>query len=346
MASTPPQSASNRLQTRSEWATTTSVLRALITHQAEPAPMSLVLPEEIVVERFLPTARAMLARELDERGLTQQAVADHLGVTQAAVSTYVRGDPPLDERFTEDERMRATVETIADGFAAGTMDGYEALAALFDLIRTFEDRGPICAVHEEEMPALRGMGCDLCVRGADETKVRERAALDAVRTAARRLANAPGVAAHVPNVGTNVVTAVPGATDAGDVAAVPGRLQAVRGRVLVPAEPEFGASQRAAEVVLTAIGADAGIRGALNLATSEAFLEAARGAGHDPLRFDADYEDRTQRLADQFRERGEVPRVLYHEGAFGIEPVTYVLGETATDAVDLAVELVRVAEAA
>jgi predicted fused transcriptional regulator/phosphomethylpyrimidine kinase/predicted transcriptional regulator len=306
--------------------------------------MSLVLPEEIVVERFLPTARAMLARELDDRGLTQQAVADHLGVTQAAVSKYVRGDPPVEVRFAEDERMQATMERIADGFAEGSRDGYEALAELLELIRAFEDRGPICAVHEAEMPALEGLGCDLCVRGADETKVEERAALDAVKTAVRRLANAPGAAADVPNVGTNVVTAVPGANDAGDVAAVPGRLQAVRGRVLVPAEPEFGASQRSAEVVLTAMRVDPQVRGGLNLATSEPLLAAARDVGHDPLAFDADYEDRAERLESRFRERDSVPRVLYHEGAFGIEPVCYVLGETATDAVNLALALMEAAD--
>ncbi|MFB6156648.1 MAG: thiamine-phosphate synthase family protein, partial [Haloferacaceae archaeon] len=35
-----------------------------------------------------------------------------------------------------------------------------------------------------------------------------------------------------------------------------------------------------------------------------------------------------------------VPRVAYHEGAFGIEPITYVLGETAVDAVEAALSYV------
>ncbi|WP_226012291.1 thiamine-phosphate synthase family protein [Halomicrobium salinisoli] len=306
--------------------------------------MSLRLPSEIVVERFLPTARAMLARALDERGLTQREIAAHLGVTQAAVSQYVSGDPDLEERFSGDERMRRTVERIADGFAEETMDGYEALAELLELIRAFEDRGPICAVHEEEMPALEGLGCDLCVRGADGAVLAEREALDAVRRASRRLANAPGIVEHVPNVGTNVAAAVPDAADATDVAAVPGRLQAVNSRVLVPSDPEFGASQRVATTVLAATAVDPEVRGALNLATSDALLDAARDRGIDPLAFDASYEDRGERLRERFRERGAVPRVVYHEGAFGIEPVTYVLGETATEAAELAIELVRDAE--
>ena len=49
--------------------------------------MSLRLPSEIVVDRFLPTVRATLARDLAGRGLTQQEIANRLGVTQAAVST-------------------------------------------------------------------------------------------------------------------------------------------------------------------------------------------------------------------------------------------------------------------
>jgi predicted fused transcriptional regulator/phosphomethylpyrimidine kinase len=35
-----------------------------------------------------------------------------------------------------------------------------------------------------------------------------------------------------------------------------------------------------------------------------------------------------------------VPRIVYHEGAFGIEPITYVLGTSAVDAVETATALV------
>ena len=300
--------------------------------------MSLRFPSEIVVERFLPTARALLAVEMDERGLTQQEIAGHLGVSQAAVSQYVRGDATVEERFAEDERLQTTVESIADGFATGSMDSYEALGALLATIREFEDRGPICAVHEGEMPALEGLGCDLCVRGTDDAVEQERAALASVRRAARRLANAPGMAEHVPNVGTNVGMAIPDATDETDVAAVPGRLQAVRSRVLVPADPEFGASRRVAETILAAMTVEPEVRGALNLATSDTLLRRAREHGFDPVQFDAGYENRDTRLRNLFEEHG-VPPVVYHEGAFGIEPITYVFGETATAAAELAIDL-------
>lgn len=305
--------------------------------------MSLVLPSEIIVDRFLPTVRAMLAVRLADRGLTQQAIADHLGVTQAAVSKYVSDGEPSAARIVDDPRTVATVDRIADGLATAEMDGYDALAELLGLIREFEDRGPICELHEAEMPALRGLGCDLCVRGMNTDLAAERDALSSVRNAARILATTPGLAAYIPNVGTNAGTALPGATDLTDVAAIPGRIYTVGGRIEVPAHPEFGASRHVATTILAATAIDPSIRGAVNLATRDTLLAAATAQGLDPIEFDAAYDDRGDRLRAVFSEHG-VPRVLYHQGAFGIEPITYILGETAVEAATLAAELVETAD--
>ena len=293
--------------------------------------MTLQLPSEIVVERFLPTVRVLLARALDDRGFTQQEIADRLGVTQAAVSRYVGDDAEVEPRIAEDPRTAATVERVADGFADGDLDEYGALAELLELVRELEDRGPICELHEAAMPALSGLGCDLCVRGTDDRLEAEREVLADVRKAARLFARTDGAARLVPNVGTNVGMALPGADDHADVAAIPGRIYEMDGRVEVPANPEFGASRHVAGTVLSALDRDPDVRAAINVRTDEALLDAARDAGYDPLRFDADYEDRAEHLRDRFQEG--VRPIVYHEGAFGIEPITYVLGASATDAV-------------
>ncbi len=303
--------------------------------------MSLVLPGEIVVERFMPTARVLLASELDDRGFTQQEIANRLGVTQAAISNLVNENVAIEPRFSEDERMIATVERIAEGFDSGEMDEVDALAELLALIREFEDRGPICAIHEELMPELEGLGCDLCVRGTDSQVLAERDVLRSVRRAARLLTGTDAVTEHVPNVGTNIGMALPEAEGPTDVAAIPGRIYRIRGTVERAANPEFGASEHVAGTVLVAKEADDNLRAALNLATSDALLDAARDAGIDPLEFDAGYEGREGHLRERLAERESVPLVLYHRGEFGIEPVTYVLGETAVDAAELAVDLVE-----
>ncbi len=305
--------------------------------------MSLILPGEILAEEVLPTVRAMLARALAERDLTQQEIASHLGVTQAAVSSYLGGTAPEEGPIAGDRRTQATVERIADGFATGAMDSYEALAELLALIREFEDRGPICELHEEAMPALQGLGCDLCVRGTDDELSTERKTLASVRVAARTLANGTGVADYIPKVGTNVGMALPDATASHDIAAIPGRIYAMGDRVEVPANPEFGASEHVASLVLAAMTVDRSMRGALNLATDDDLLAAAREHGIDPMEFDAGYEGRDTRLRHRLQERESVPQVIYHRGAFGIEPITYVLGSSAEEAASLAVTLTAAA---
>ena len=302
--------------------------------------MTLQLPSEIVVERFLPTARAMLATELDAAGFSQQTIADKLGISQAAVSKYLSGEQTGDPHFADNPKMQATISDIAEGFADGSIDDYEALAELLELVREFEDRGPICAVHEEEMPALAGMGCDLCVRGQDRLVETERAVLRDVQEAVRLLSNSPAAIAQIPNVGTNIAMALPDAASATDMAAVPGRIHAMRGRANVPADPEFGASEHVATAIQAVRSVDPDLRGALNLRTSDALLAAAADAGLPTAEFDASYENRLDRLTGVATDAETAPRLLYHEGAFGIEPITYVFGETATDAVETLLALV------
>ncbi len=305
--------------------------------------MSLVFPSELVVERFLPTVREMLARRLADRGLTQQEIATHLGVTQAAVSKYVSGDPQGEARFREDPETIAAVDRIADGLASGEFDGYDALAELVSLVRTLEDRGPICELHEEAMPELQGLGCDLCVRGLDSDVRAERDVLATVRTAARSFASIPEMADFVPNVGTNIGMCLPEPRDETDVAAIPGRIYTIGGRIEIPANPEFGASKHVATAILAANAVDSDTRGAINIATDDAILAAAREIGIEPIEFDPEYDDREAHLRSRFEEQGGVPRVAYQRGAFGIEPTTYVFGTDAGVAIDLVRELVTAA---
>ncbi|MDG5760318.1 thiamine-phosphate synthase family protein [Natronococcus sp. A-GB1] len=302
--------------------------------------MGLVLPQEIVTERVLPTLRTELATALLERGWTQRAVAEQLGVTQAAVSGYASGKGTVDERLTDDPRFGETVDRLVEGFDSDDLDEYEAMAEIIELIRSFEDRGPICAIHEAEMPALEGLGCDICVRGADDAVAADRETLANVRRATRMLQTSDSIGAFVPNAGTNLGMARPNPIGPADVAAIPGRIHSVRGRIEVPGNPEFGASEHVSRMILAANEVDPTIRAACNLRTDDRLLEAARERGFETFAFDADYEDRTGRLRSAFETRATVPRVVYHEGAFGIEPIAYVLGESAVSVVDVVADLV------
>jgi predicted fused transcriptional regulator/phosphomethylpyrimidine kinase/predicted transcriptional regulator len=282
--------------------------------------------EEIVADAFVPTWRSLLARRLSEKGLSQNDIAAALGVTQSAVSKHLQGKLLAHPTLVAEPRVLATVDRVAEGLHAKTMSPFEALLAAESLVRELEDRGPICALHEEAMPSLKGLGCDICVRVGASAALPEQAALQDLRGALRVLESTPGLAALLPHVGTNVVRALPGATDPSQVAAVPGRLFVIRGAVKVPAAPEFGVSRHVAEVLLAAMRRDPTKLACLNLAPHAGLLSAARRAGLRVERVGAEMERAPASLAFP----GRVPDVFHHEGAFGVEPQAYFVGPDAT----------------
>lgn len=293
-------------------------------------------PEEVVAARFVPTWRGMLARELSGRGLPQTEVAGMLGITQSAVSKHLRGELGMDPTLERDPRMVETVRRVAGGLAERRMSAFEALHEGVALVRAFEDRGPVCALHEAEMPELQGLGCDICIRVGSTPLLAEQAALGDLRAGLRILEATPGLARLLPRVGSNLARALPGARDATQVAAVPGQLFEMRGSVKVPAPPEFGVSRFVAEVLLAVLRHDPARLACVNLAPDPGLLDAARRAG---LRV-APVGPEMELDPASLRFEGPVPDVFHHGGAFGVEPQAYVTGP---DAASLARLLQRLA---
>jgi len=287
--------------------------------------------EEVVVEEFLPTYRSMLASALRDRGLTQSAVAGHLGISQSAVSKYAQGDVSVNETVREDERVRELVERLAEGLATGDVSRVQALAETEVLIRRLERGDLLARLHEEAFPPLADYEGGFDVHDPDsELRTAERV-LASVRRGLRVLENTAGFAALIPAVGSNLVEATPDATSIDDVAAVPGRLLEIKGRTTVPAEPEFGVSEHVAGLLLAARAAGSDARAALNVRYDPDLVERL-AAGHEAVEFEA--EAGFERAVAEAIESNPDATVLYQTGGFGVEPVIYVLGPDAVTAAE------------
>jgi predicted fused transcriptional regulator/phosphomethylpyrimidine kinase/predicted transcriptional regulator len=294
--------------------------------------------EEVVVEEFLPTVRSMLAEALRERGLTQNEVAEAIGVSQSAVSKYVHGDVERNERVLGDERVRDLVEEMAAGLARGDLSRVGALAEIEVLIRRLERGDLLATLHEEAMPELEASGREFAIHDPDsELRTSERV-LASVRRGLRTLERAGGVADLVPAVGSNLVECLPEARDIEDVAGVPGRLFDVKGQLAVPAEPELGASEHVASVLLAARAAESDARAAMNVRYDDAVVDRLEEAGHPAARFDAEYDDLATAIDRGLADSPDAD-VLYHTGGYGIEPIVYVLGPDATSVAQVVREL-------
>jgi len=297
--------------------------------------------EEVVVEEFLPTFRSLLAADLRERGLTQHEVAELLGVSQSAVSKYAHGDVATDDDIAADERVRDTIERVGEGLASGDVSQVQALVEAEVLVRRLSARGDLLAErHEAANPALADYDGDFRVHDADsEVRMREQV-LSSVRRGVRMLEHTSGFATLIPAVGANLVECTGDAETVEDVAGVPGRVLDVMGRTEVPAEPDFGVSAYVATVLLAARSAGSDARAALNVAYSEDAVATLESAGYETVEFDPEGESAgdDSYVRDAVADSESVD-VLYQTGGYGVEPIVYLLADSAPDAVRMAREL-------
>ncbi len=144
----------------------------------------------------------------------------------------------------------------------------------------------------------------------------------------------------LPEIGTNIVYALPKATVAEEVAALSGRIHRVCKHAQAMGHVNFGASKYMATVVLAAIRVDPDMRAALNIRRTEDHLRRAREAGLVVASFERSLEpadapkDVEWGTLEAIRVTGAVPDVIEDSGGKGLEPVMRVLGKDPAELVD------------
>ncbi len=144
----------------------------------------------------------------------------------------------------------------------------------------------------------------------------------------------------LPEIGTNVVYALPNASNADDVAALSGRIHRVCKHARVLGHVNFGASKYMATVVLAAMRADPEMRAAVNVKRTEDHLRRAREAGLVVASFERDAEpadtpkDVEWGTLEAIRATGAVPDVVEDAGGMRMEAVMRVLGREPAELVD------------
>jgi len=114
---------------------------------------------EVVVQDVLPAVRAIVARQLVEKHkLTQQAAAEKLGVTQAAVSQYSRELRGWKIDFlSKDEHIMNEVTGLSAIVAQSGLHSNDALKQLSAICKLVKERH--FSTAEEMYPGL-----ELCER--------------------------------------------------------------------------------------------------------------------------------------------------------------------------------------
>jgi predicted transcriptional regulator len=117
---------------------------------------------ETVAQTLLPTLRALIAKELmDKYDFTQQKVALKLGLTQSAVSQYLRNLRGSSIKSLEtDKEINKQIEEFASRLASGELESLNALNAFCGICKNIRKSKILCEIHKKSFPELKD--CKIC----------------------------------------------------------------------------------------------------------------------------------------------------------------------------------------
>lgn len=111
----------------------------------------MLLPAEIESKTLIPALRAILAKKLaEEHNIREDEISKMLGVTQAAISNYIRGtrgDPKLIEKLAADEQVSIMIKELSERLASDMAYTPSSLARFISLCNYIKSSLLICEIH-------------------------------------------------------------------------------------------------------------------------------------------------------------------------------------------------------
>ena len=111
----------------------------------------MLLPAEIESETLIPALRAIIAKSLAEKHqVREEIISKMLGVTQAAISNYIRGtrgDPELIKKLLEEKQISEMVDDICDNLASDKAYTPSSLSKFIGLCNYIKSSLLICDIH-------------------------------------------------------------------------------------------------------------------------------------------------------------------------------------------------------
>jgi len=111
----------------------------------------MLLPAEIESKTLIPALRAILAKKLAHvHKIREDEISKMLGVTQAAISNYIRGtrgDPNLIEKLLSEEQVAKLIDELCDHLASDMAYTPSSLSKFIGLCNYIKSSLLICDIH-------------------------------------------------------------------------------------------------------------------------------------------------------------------------------------------------------
>ena len=126
----------------------------------------MLLPAEIESKTLIPALRAILAKTLAEKHeIREDEISKMLGVTQAAVSNYIRGtrgDPELIKKLLAETQISEMVLEISDDLASDKAYSPSSLSKFIGLCNYIKSSLLICDIHHNLESDIDEAVCKEC----------------------------------------------------------------------------------------------------------------------------------------------------------------------------------------
>lgn len=126
----------------------------------------LLLPAEIESKTLIPALRAILAKKLaEDHKIREDEISKMLGVTQAAVSNYIRGtrgDPQLIQKLLAEEQVSKMLDELSDSLASDMAYTPSSLSKFIGLCNYIKSSLLICDIHHNLETNIDEKVCKEC----------------------------------------------------------------------------------------------------------------------------------------------------------------------------------------
>ena len=122
----------------------------------------MLLPSEVEAKTIIPALRSLIAKKLvNTYHLPQQKVAELLGITQAAVSNYIRDVRGVSVSLVGSEEVQKLVDEIVGAILQG-VDQVTLMKKINDAVTTIKAKRLMCDLHQKLEPNLDTETCHIC----------------------------------------------------------------------------------------------------------------------------------------------------------------------------------------
>ena len=126
----------------------------------------MLLPAEIESKTLIPALRAILAKKLaEDHNVREDEISKMLGVTQAAVSNYIRGtrgDPSLIAKLLAEEQVSIMINELCENLSSDMAYTPSSLSKFIGLCNYINSSLLICEIHHNLESNIDEQVCKEC----------------------------------------------------------------------------------------------------------------------------------------------------------------------------------------